>query len=68
MNKYICIEIRGIITQIVVKMGYKNYTESVLLVSLPNEDELTEIELRDWIEKSNNRMIQICNFMNQSGL
>lgn len=68
MDKYICTEIAGIITQIAVTTDTKGYTEGVLQVLLPDENEMTEKEQQIWIKKSNQRMKMICQFMNQNNL
>lgn len=66
--KYICTEIAGIITQIAVATEIEGYTEGVLQVLLPDENQMTEKEQKIWIKKSNERMKKICKFMNENKL
>jgi hypothetical protein len=64
--KYTTVKISGIITQIAKETEVKGYTEGVLQCFLPDEDNMTKTEEKQWIEKNNKRMEAICNFLNET--
>lgn len=63
-EKYITVKVSGIITQIAKPTEIKGYTEGVLEVFLPDEDNMTDKESRQWIRENNLRMEKICAFLN----
>jgi len=67
MDKYITVEISGIVTQI-AKEIQPGYTEGVIEAFLPDENQLTKKQEREWIAENNKRMKAICKFLNENNL
>ncbi len=69
MAKYVTVEVHGIITQIAKQTEIKGYTEGVMEVFFPDDEELNSWSKKDeekWTEENNTRMTAICQFLNQN--
>ena len=68
MDKYVTVEIHGIITQIAKKLE-PGFTEGVIEIFFPDDDvKLTKKQQNAWIAENNKRMKAICKFLNENNL
>lgn len=68
MDKYVTVEISGIVTQIAKKLK-PGYTEGVIEIFFPDDDvKLTKNQQNAWIAENNKRMKAICKFLNENNL
>ena len=68
MDKYVTVEIHGIVTQIAKKIA-PGYTEGVIEIFFPDDDvKLTKKQQNAWIAENNKRMKAICKFLNENNL
>ncbi len=68
MDKYVTVEISGIITQIAKELE-PGYTEGVIEIFFPDDDvKLTKKQQNAWIAENNKRMKAICKFLNENNL
>lgn len=71
MPKYIATKIGTIITQIAKETEIKGYTEGVLEIFFPDEEEQNKWGAKEnskWIKENNKRMNAICKFLNDNNL
>ena len=67
-QKYVTVESNGIIIQIAKLTEIQGYTEGVLEVFFPDDDELnswSKEQEEEWVEENNTRMTAICQFLNK---
>jgi len=67
MDKYVTVEISGIVTQIAKKLE-PGFTEGVIEIFFPDEGELPKNQEKQWIAENNKRMKAICKFLNENNL
>ncbi len=68
MDKYVTVEISGIVTQIAKKLE-PGFTEGVIEIFFPDDDvKLTKKQQNAWIAENNKRMKAICKFLNENNL
>jgi len=63
--KYTTVRISGIIIQVAKTTDLIGYTEGVIESLLPDENQLTEKEQREWIKTNNKMMQDICDLLNK---
>lgn len=71
MEKYTLVTISGIHTQIALTTDIKGYTEGIMEVFLPDDEEManwSDKKVNKWIKDNNKRMEAICDFLNKSKL
>ena len=68
MSKYRTVKINGIITRIAKDTDTPGYTEGVLEAFLPDDDNMSINQTKQWVKENNNRMKRICEFMNENNL
>lgn len=67
-NKYTVVSISGIHTTIGKTMDTYNYTQSLLQMFLPNDNEIenwSDEKYDAWLKQNNEMMIDICRFLNE---
>lgn len=67
-NKYMTVELGGVITQIVEKATPGDHVVKVMEVFFPEYEEWTPEQSEAWIKKNNKRMKAICKFLNRKNL
>lgn len=71
MIKYDTLKVAGVIVSICKSSKTKDFKEKVIDVFLPDYETLNALsrsEEKQWISENNNRMKQICDFMNENNL
>lgn len=70
-TKYIVDYVSKIATRIARETDIDGYTEGIIEIFFPDEDEIdkwTDEQTDEWIRANNNRMEAICKFLNENNL